>query len=166
MLDLKLMKRLDHILQDYGFDEEILNQKIGSLSGGEKNILQLAKVSASKANMLLLDEPTSHLDTYSQIALEKAIENYKGAILMISHDFYSIVNCMDYVLIIEDKTIRKMSMRKFRKMIYANHFDKDYLEIEQKKKSVETKIELALKDTDFELAKVLSEELEELIKLL
>jgi ATP-binding cassette subfamily F protein 3 len=153
-------------ISNYGFEEEIINQKIGSLSGGEKNMLQLAKVSASKANMLLLDEPTSHLDTYSQIALEKAIENYNGAILMISHDFYSIVNCMDFVLIIEDKTIRKMSMRKFRKMIYASHFDKNYLEIEQKKKLVETKIELALKDTDFTLAKALSEELEELIKLL
>ncbi|WBW96249.1 ABC-F family ATP-binding cassette domain-containing protein [Oceanirhabdus sp. W0125-5] len=153
-------------ISNYGFEEEVIDQKIGSLSGGEKNILQLAKVSASKANMLLLDEPTSHLDTYSQIALEKAIERYKGAILMISHDYYFIINCMDYVLIIEDKTIRKMSMRKFRKMIYANHFNKDYLEIEQKKKSVETKIALALKDTDFELAKILSEELEELIKLL
>jgi len=152
-------------LAKYGFEEEILNQKIGSLSGGEKNILQLAKVSTSKANMLLLDEPTSHLDTYSQLALEKAIENYNGAILMISHDFYSVVNCMDYVLIIEDKTIRKMSMRKFRKMIYASHFDKDYLEIEQKKKLVETKIELALKANDFELAKVLCEELKSLIKL-
>lgn len=150
----------------YDFKEEVINQKIGSLSGGEKNILQLAKVSASQANLLLLDEPTSHLDTYSQIALEEAIKNYKGAILMISHDFYSIVNCMDYVLIIEDKTIRKMSMRKFRKMIYASHFDKDYLEIEEKKKLVERKIELALKASDFALAKTLSEELEELIKLL
>jgi ATP-binding cassette, subfamily F, member 3 len=153
-------------ISNYGFEGEIVDQKIGSLSGGEKNMLQLAKVSASKANLLLLDEPTSHLDTYSQIALEKAIDNYKGAILMISHDFYSIVNCMDYVLIIEDKTIRKMSIRKFRKMIYAGHFDRDYLEIEQKKKLVETKIELALKETDFARAKVLSQELEELIKLL
>ncbi|MFZ2537585.1 MAG: ATP-binding cassette domain-containing protein [Oscillospiraceae bacterium] len=152
-------------ISNYGFEEEIINQKIGSLSGGEKNILQLAKVSASKANMLLLDEPTSHLDTYSQIALEKAIKNYNGAILMISHDFYTIVNCMDYVLMIEDKTIRKMSMRKFRKMIYANHFDRDYLEIEQNKTSVEMKIALALKDNDFALAKVLSEELKALIKL-
>ncbi|HWT73682.1 MAG TPA: ATP-binding cassette domain-containing protein [Mobilitalea sp.] len=154
-----------HVL-NYGFGEEVIHQRIGSLSGGEKNMLQLAKVAASNANMLLLDEPTSHLDTYSQIALEKAIRDYKGAILMISHDFYSIVNCMNYVLIIEDKTIRKMSIRKFRKMIYANNFDKDYLEIEQKKKALETKIELALKDTDFELATVLSEELEALIKLL
>jgi len=154
-----------HVL-DYGFDEKILNQKIESLSGGEKNILQLAKVSTTKAALLLLDEPTSHLDTYSQIALEQAIKDYNGAVLMISHDFYSIINCMDYVLIIEDKTIRKMSMRKFRKMIYANHFNKDYLELEQKKTDIETKIALALKDTDFESAKVLSEELEALIKLL
>jgi ATP-binding cassette, subfamily F, member 3 len=154
-----------HIL-NFGFGEEVLTQKIDSLSGGEKNILQLAKISVGKSNFLLLDEPTSHLDTYSQIALEKAIEKYKGAVLMISHDYYTIANCVDYVLIIEDKTIRKMSMRKFRKMIYANHFDRDYLEIEEKKKAVETKIELALKNTDFEQAKVLSEELEELIKQL
>ena len=153
-------------LSNYTFDESVLHQKIGALSGGEKNILQLAKISAGKADLLLLDEPTSHLDTYSQIALEQAIANYKGAVLMISHDFYTIVNCADYVLIIDDKTIRKMSMRKFRQMIYARHFDKDYLELEQKKKAVETKIELALKNTDFELAKVLSEELEAIIELL
>lgn len=162
----KTYQEIRSYISDYGFGEEIINQKIGSLSGGEKNLLQLAKVAASKANMLLLDEPTSHLDTYSQIALEKAIKNYNGAVLMISHDFYFIVNCMDYVLITEDKTIKKMSMRKFRKMIYAKHFDKDYLEIEQRKKLVETQIELALNDTNFELAKVLSEKLEELVKLL
>ncbi|MDG0811164.1 ABC-F family ATP-binding cassette domain-containing protein [Cohnella rhizosphaerae] len=153
-------------LSSYGFEGEIVNQKIASLSGGEKNLLQIAKVAASKADILLLDEPTSHLDTYTQIALEKAIEGYKGAILMISHDFYSVVNGMDYVLIIEDKTIRKMSMRKFRQMIYASHFDRDYLEKEEKKKSVEMKIESALKDTDFELAKGWVDELEGLIKLL
>ena len=153
-------------LSNYDFAGEILDQKIESLSGGEKNRLQLAKVSASKANVLLLDEPTSHLDIYTQIALEKAIEDYKGAILMISHDFYSVVNGMDYVLIIDDKTIRKMSMRKFRQMIYASHFNRDYLETEQKKKSVEMKIELALKDKNFELAKGLVDELEEIIKLL
>ena len=153
-------------LGKYGFDADILTQKIDSLSGGEKNILQLAKVSASRANLLLMDEPTSHLDIYSQMALEKAIADYKGAILMISHDYHFIVNCVDYVLLIEDKTIRKMSMRKFRKMIYANHFDKDYLQIEEKKKSLEMQIAYALKDTDFERARTLSEKLEEIIKSL
>lgn len=150
----------------YGFNEDVLDRKIGSLSGGEKNILQIAKISAQKSDILLLDEPTSHLDTYSQMALEKAIEDYTGAILMISHDYYTIANCMDYVLMIENKTIRKMSIRKFRKMIYESHFDKDYLELEQKKKSIETKIELALKETDFELAKVYAEELEILVSAL
>ncbi|MCG7378797.1 ATP-binding cassette domain-containing protein [Paenibacillus sp. ACRSA] len=153
-------------LSNYDFEGEILNQKIESLSGGEKNMLQLAKVAASKANILLLDEPTSHLDIYKQIALEKAIADYKGAILMISHDFYSVVNGMDYVVIIEDQKIRKMSIEEFREMIYTSHFNKDYLETEQKKKAVEMKIELALKDTNFELAKVLVDELEEVIKLL
>lgn len=148
----------------HGLEESIANQKISSLSGGEKNILQIAKLSITSANMLILDEPTSHLDTYSQLALEKALEDYNGAILMVSHDFYSIVNSMDYVLIIEDKTIRKSKMKKFKQMIYKRHFDKDYLEIEEKIKSVQTKIEIALKNNDFELAKVLAEELEPLIK--
>ncbi len=153
-------------ISNYDFEEERINQKVKDLSGGEKNILQLAKISASKANMLLLDEPTSHLDIYSQMALEEAIEKYNGAILMISHDYYSIINCVDYVLLIEDKTIRKMNMRKFRKMIYAKYFDKDYLEIEQKKRDLEIKIAISLRNTDFERAKALSEELESLIKLL
>ena len=155
---------LSHIV-GYSFEEEMLHQKIEALSGGEKNLLQLAKIATSHANLLLLDEPTSHLDTYSQLALEKALGNYNGAILMISHDFYSIVNCMDYALIIDDKTIRKISMRKFRKMIYASHFDKDYLELEQKKKALETKVALALKDNDFIRAKILCDDLEALIKL-
>jgi ATP-binding cassette, subfamily F, member 3 len=51
-------------------------------------------------------------------------------------------------------------------MIYESHFDRDYLETEQKKKSVEMKIELALKDKNFELAKDLVDELAEIIKLL
>lgn len=153
-------------LAGYGFEGEILNHKIDALSGGEKNILQLAKISASNANMLLLDEPTSHLDTYSQLALEKAINNYNGAIIMISHDIYSIVNCMDYVLIIEDKSIRKMNMKKFKRMVYNIHFDRDYLELEQKKKQLEARISIALINNDFESAKIVLEDLRKIIELI
>lgn len=153
---------LDYVA-GYGFEGDVVQQKIGTLSGGEKNLLQLAIIAAGTADLLLLDEPTSHLDTYAQLALETAIQQYKGAVLMVSHDFFTIANCMDYVLLIEDKTIRKMSMRKFRKMIYANHYEKDYIEIERKKKTVETKIDQALKRADFLQAKTLSEELEVLI---
>lgn len=150
-------------LETYGFHEEMMTQRVGNLSGGEKNLLQLAKIARHDANLLLLDEPTSHLDTYAQVALEKAIQNYNGAILMISHDFYSIAHCMDYILYIDDHHIRRVSMRKFRKMIYARYFDKDYLEIEQKKKELELKIAKALKDEDFTQAKSLFESLKPLI---
>ncbi len=153
-------------LANYGFEEASCKQVIKDLSGGEKNMLQLAKISCQDANFLLLDEPTSHLDTYSQKALEDAIKSYRGTVLMISHDFYMIANCMDYVLIIEDCSVRKMSIRKFRKMIYANHFDRDYLDLEDKKKAAEAKIEAALLANNFTLAKALSEELEPIIALL
>lgn len=165
-LGFKTYDDIKEYLAGYNFDEELLNQKIGTLSGGEKNLIQLAKICEVGADLLLLDEPTSHLDTYSQIALEKAIKNYKGAILMVSHDYYTIANCMDYVLLIEDKKIRKININHFKDIIYANHFNKDYLKIEQKKKSVETNIELALRDNNFILAKELSEQLEKLVKLL
>lgn len=150
-------------LKQYCFEEESLENRIGLLSGGEQNLLQLAKIAVGNADLLLLDEPTSHLDTYSQIALEKAIAEYKGAVLMVSHDFYNIVNCADYVLFVDDKSVRKMRIRSFRKMIYENHFDKEYLEIEQKKKELETRITVALKNADIKTAKQLCGQLEEVV---
>ena len=157
---------IQEFLAGYCFEEDTLNNRIGMLSGGEQNLLQLAKIAVSDANLLLLDEPTSHLDTYSQIALEKAISEYKGAVLMVSHDFYNIVNCADYVLFVDDKSIRRMRIRSFRKMIYENHFDKEYLELEQKKKELETRIAVALKNEDIKMAKNLCEQLEEVVEKL
>ena len=150
-------------LKEYCFEEETLTQKIGQLSGGEQNLLQLAKIALSKANLLLLDEPTSHLDTYSQIALEKAVSEYKGAVLMVSHDFYNIVNCADYILFVDEKSMRPMRIRSFRKKIYEDHFSKEYLELEQKKKELETRISASLKSKDIKTAKKLCEQMEEII---
>ncbi|MBQ3559873.1 MAG: ABC-F family ATP-binding cassette domain-containing protein [Agathobacter sp.] len=150
-------------LKDYYFEVDMLSSPIEQLSGGEKNLLQLAKIAAGNASLLLLDEPTSHLDTYSQIALEKAIAEYKGTVLMVSHDFYTIANCVDYILFVEDKSVRKMRTRSFRKMIYEKHFEKDYLEQEQLKKDIETRIEKCLKENDYETAKGLCEKLEAIV---
>ena len=163
-LGFKTKESIQKHLEDYCFEEETLNQKIGQLSGGEQNLLQLAKIAVSGANLLLLDEPTSHLDTYSQIALEKAISEYQGAVLMVSHDFYNIVNCADYVLFVDDKSVRRMRIRSFRKKIYENHFNKDYLELEQKKKELETRIASCLKNSDIDMAKTLCEQLEEIVQ--
>ena len=60
-------KQVENFLKDYHFTEEMLGQRIEQLSGGEQNLLQLAKIAAGEANLLLLDEPTSHLDTYAQM---------------------------------------------------------------------------------------------------
>lgn len=151
-------------LKKYGFEGETLNQRVSELSGGEKDLFQLAVISLGKANFLLLDEPTGHLDVYAQIALERAISEYKGSVLMVSHDFYTVSNCVDYVLLVENNTVRRMSVRKFRQMIYANHFDKDYLLLEQKKKETETRIQQLIGSREFEKAKALMDVLEELIK--
>ena len=138
----------EEYLQKYCFDPASLGRKVGHLSGGEKNLLQLAKLAAGQANLLLLDEPSSHLDTFAQIALEDAIKAYRGAVLMVSHDFYTIVNCADTILFVENGSIRPMSARAFRKMIYKKHFSKDYLELELQKKDLETRIERSLEAGD------------------
>lgn len=154
---------IENFLKDYYFTEETLNQKLEQLSGGEQNLLQLARIAAGRAELLLLDEPTSHLDTYAQVALENAISEYKGTVLMVSHDFYTIVNCADYILFVDDTSVRRMRIRSFRKKIYENHFNKDYLELEQKKKELETRVNAAIKSDDLETAKKLCEQLEEII---
>ena len=146
-------------MEKYGFGEEELYKRVKDMSGGEKDLFQLAVVALDKANLLLLDEPTGHLDLYSQVALEDAIRKYEGGVVMVSHDFYIVANCMDYVLLVEDDKLRKMSIRKFRQMIYKNYFDKDYLIREDKKKETEMRIEALLQKKDFEKAKTLMEEL-------
>ena len=141
-------EQVEENLKKYCFDPDSLGRKVGQLSGGEKNLLQLAKLAAGNANLLLLDEPSSHLDTFAQIALEKAIAEYQGAVLMVSHDFYTIVGCADTILFVENGGIRPMSARAFRKMIYKKHFSKEYLELELQKKDLETRIARYLEDGD------------------
>ena len=140
--------QVEEYLSGYCFAPDSLGRRVGNLSGGEKNLLQLAKLAGGNANLLLLDEPSSHLDTFAQIALEDAIASYRGAVLMVSHDFYNIVNCADRILFVEDGGIRPMSARAFRKMIYKHHFSKEYLELELQKKEYETAIARSLERGD------------------
>ena len=152
-------EQVEDYLKKYCFDPDSLGRKVGQLSGGEKNLLQLAKLAAGQANLLLLDEPSSHLDTFAQIALEDAIAAYKGAVLMVSHDFYTIVNCADTILFVENGGVRPMSARAFRKMIYKKHFSKEYLELELQKKDFETRIARSLEAGDCDEAQRLCDKL-------
>ena len=155
--------QVEEYLQKYCFAPDSLGRRVGNLSGGEKNLLQLAKLAAGQANLLLLDEPSSHLDTFAQIALEEAIAAYKGAVLMVSHDFYTIVNCADTILFVENGSIRPMSGRAFRKMIYKKHFSREYLELELQKKDHETRIARCLEAGDCVEAQRLCDKLAEIV---
>jgi ATP-binding cassette subfamily F protein 3 len=161
-LGFKTSDRIREYLGNYCLDGDTLKQKVGQLSGGEKNLLQIAIIANTNAELLILDEPTSHLDLYAQIALEKAILEYKGAVLMVSHDFYLVANCADYVLLVDDNKIRRMRTRSFRKMVYDKYFDQKYLEIDKKKQELESKITLAFKKNELTTVEKLCSQLEAL----
>ena len=143
----------------------MVDQKVAQLSGGEQNLLQIAIIAASDAEFLILDEPTSHLDIYAQVALERAIADYKGTVLMVSHDFYLVANCADYVLLVEDNTVRRMRARNFRKMVYDKYFDSRYLEVDRKKQELEASITQAFKKNDLSAVDKLCAQLEEVSSL-
>ena len=151
-----------HCLARYCLQEECMDQKVSKLSGGEKNMLQIALLAASDAQLLILDEPTSHLDLYAQTALEKAIADYEGTVLMVTHDFYLAAGCADYILLVEDHTVRRMRTRKFRKMVYDKYFDSAYLETDRKKQEPEAAITTAFKKNDLAAVDKLCGQLEEL----
>ena len=150
---------MEEYLRRYCLGSDILNRSASQLSGGEQNLLQLAKLAVKDTGLLLLDEPSSHLDTYAQMALEKAIKAYGGAVLMVSHDYYTVANCADRILYVENHTIRSMSGRAFRKRIYKNHFSAEYLQLELRKRELEERISRCLAGGDLESAQLLCREL-------
>ncbi|MBE6031780.1 MAG: ABC-F family ATP-binding cassette domain-containing protein [Clostridiales bacterium] len=153
---------IEYYLEDYCRKGDTLKEKVGQLSGGEQNLLQLAMIGGTDAELLILDEPTSHLDLYAQTALEKAITEYKGTVLMVSHDFYLAANCADYVLLVENNTVRRMKTKNFRKMVYEKYFDQNYLEIDRKKQELEANITAAFKRTDLAAVEKYCDQLEEI----
>ena len=76
------------ILKGLGFSEEEFGKKMSELSGGQKTRVSLGKLLVTKPDVLLLDEPTNHLDIESIRWLETFLLNYKGAVLIVSHDRY------------------------------------------------------------------------------
>lgn len=91
------------ILHGFRFYEERYNQVINSLSGGQKTRLALAKLLLSKNDILILDEPTNHLDIETLTWLEDYLSNYRGALLIVSHDRYFLDRVVNQVYSISRK---------------------------------------------------------------
>ncbi len=89
------------------FSGDDVYKKVGALSGGEVSRLALALLTLHGANVLLLDEPTTHLDLDSQEVLQDVLLGFNGTILMVSHDRYLIDALASHVWMVEDRTIEQ-----------------------------------------------------------
>lgn len=95
------------ILAKYSFYQEDVMKQVRFLSGGEKIRLELAKLMQKKVNLLLLDEPTNHLDIETREEIEELLEEFKGTLLVISHDRYFLEKMFDVFLVMKEQQIRK-----------------------------------------------------------
>lgn len=84
-----------------------VHKKVGVLSGGERIKVSFAKLFVSKANVLILDEPTNYLDMTSIEALEKVLRDYEGTVLFVSHDRAFVNGVADRIITIENKALRE-----------------------------------------------------------
>ena len=94
------------ILRYFGFTEAMLDQHVLSLSGGEQTKVQIAKFLITEVDLLILDEPTNHINFRHLPVIAEAISKYKGAIIMVSHD-QAFVDQLDDVKIVDLGRLRK-----------------------------------------------------------
>ena len=95
-------QRAKNYLGGWGFAGDDLDRHVGTLSGGEKARLVLAILALEKPAILVLDEPTNHLDLAMRESLALALQNYKGAVLLVSHDRELLDGCVDEFWLIAD----------------------------------------------------------------
>ncbi|MEZ6093835.1 MAG: ABC-F family ATP-binding cassette domain-containing protein [Pirellulaceae bacterium] len=89
------------LLALFGVTGDLALQRVSSLSGGERNRVALARLAAEDANFLIMDEPTNHLDIWSREALERALKQFDGTLLLVSHDRYFLNQLCSHLLVFE-----------------------------------------------------------------
>ena len=112
-------------LAKFMFNGENVFKRVGTLSGGEKVRLKLFELMQKNVNLLIMDEPTNHIDITTQEVLEEALKEYPGTILFISHDRYFINEIAGKILYIEDKGVTE----------YLGNYD-DYRDTKEKQLSL------------------------------
>ena len=109
-----------------GFTPETMDLEVRRLSGGQKARLLLLLVVIEKPDLLILDEPTNHLDIESREALIMALNDYKGSLILVSHDAFLVERLVDRPLIIKDGNVSEFSgdIHDYRKLILNNNTKK------------------------------------------
>lgn len=138
----EIENQINYVVNGLKIDKSLLNRDFQTLSGGERTLINFAKILLSKPDLLLLDEPTNHLDIERIEWLEQYINNYKGTILIVSHDRYFLDKVINKIIEIDDGKAK----------IYLGNYTK-YLELKEQEEVRE-----------FEIYKVQQKKIEEMEK--
>lgn len=138
----EIENQINYVVNGLKINKSLLNRDFQTLSGGERTLINFAKILLSKPDLLLLDEPTNHLDIERIEWLEQYIKDYKGTIIIVSHDRYFLDKVINKIIQIDEGKAK----------IYFGNYTK-YLE---EKEREETK--------EFEIYKVQQRKIEEMEK--
>src|SRR5262249_43541667 len=94
-------QRMRDLLGRFGLVGDQVYQRVGELSGGERSRVALARLVAREGNVLVLDEPTNHLDLWACDALEQALAEFEGTVIVVSHDRYFLNRVVDLLIVLE-----------------------------------------------------------------
>lgn len=97
--------KVKQVLNGLSLSEDLWNNKIKDLSGGQVSRVALGKILLEEPELLILDEPTNHLDLSAIEWLEKMLKDYKNAVMVISHDVYFLDNVVNRIFEMEGKTL-------------------------------------------------------------
>lgn len=133
------------VLLGLGFSQDDFEKSVNNLSGGQKTRLNLAKILLKPSDLILLDEPTNHLDMKSIEFLESYLRDYKGSVMVISHDRYFLNSICNRTFLIENKKLKiydcsydKFISRKEKEFEINSHiYDKQKKEIKRQQEIIE-----------------------------
>ncbi len=135
----------EEILEGLGFSTEDLTKPLRTFSGGWRMRVMLAKLLLQKPELLLLDEPTNHLDLPSIKWIEKYIQNYEGAIIVVSHDRYFLDNTVNYIAEVSGQKInlytgnysQYLEEKELRNEVQKGAFENQQAQIRQTERFIE-----------------------------
>ncbi len=136
--------KLEATLLGVGLDRDVWEQSVGTLSGGQRSRLALAKILISEPDLLLLDEPTNHLDLAAIEWLEKYLADFSGAVVVISHDRYLLDRLSTRIVWLTQCMLRSypgnyssfVEQRELQELTQQRQFERQQEDIEKQKEFI------------------------------